>query len=227
LVNKVLNQSMPNYGISQSPPLPNTAEIEDALASACNGNLQIIYRLELRRLVTSLWYDLEMNKQGATKQNHLDPLRALTNFKANLKRRKKASDTLTSLRLMEISEPARAILIADMANTFRDEIDEFAQIDFGNPKHMKLLKAAVDSSISKVVGKQGRPINEPLDEFFVGLRNLYEAATGKKAIAEAHYSNEPKTDFEKLIYLGYQIIRPAQKYPSALKAYERAISRNS
>jgi len=114
-----------------------------------------------------------------------------------------------------------------MANTFQDEIDDYTQIDFGNPKHMKLLKAAVDSSISKVAGKQGRPVNEPLDEFFIGLRDLYEASTGKKAIAEAHYSNEPKTEFEQLIYLGYQIIRPAQNYDAAYKAYERAISRNS
>ena len=211
--------------LSNNPP--DTEAIEKAFEETCFGDLQITHRFELRRLVTSLWYDAEVQKQGGANQNYIEPLEALKNFKANLQRRKKASDTLTSLRLMEVPEPARAILIADMANTFRDEIDEFAQIDFGNPKHMKLLKAAVDSSISKVVGKQGRPINEPLDEFFVGLRDLYEAATGKKAIAEAHYSNEPKTDFEKLIYLGYQIIRPAQKYPSALKAYERAISRIS
>ena len=83
------------------------------------------------------------------------------------------------------------------------------------------------AAFQKLPTKQGRPVNEPLDEFFIGLRDLYEAATGKKAIAEAHYSNEPKTDFEKLIYLGYQIIRPAQNYHAALKAYERAISRNS
>ena len=128
---------------------------------------------------------------------------------------------------MEVLEPARAILIADIAYTFRDEIDDPVQIDFGNDKHVKLLKAAVDSSISKIAGKQGRPVNEPLDEFFIGLRDLYEAATGKKAIAEEHYSNEPKTEFEQLIYLGYQIIRPAQNYDAAYKAYERAISRNS
>jgi hypothetical protein len=205
----------------------DTEALEDAFEGACGDNLQITHRLELRRLATSLWYDTEMKKQEKSHQNYVEPLRALTNFKANLERRKKTSDALTSSRLMEISEPARAILIAGMANTFQDEIDDYTQIDFGNPKHMKLLKAAVDSSISKVAGKQGRPVNEPLDEFFIGLRDLYEAATGKKAIATAHYNNEPKTDFEKLIYLGYQIIRPAQKYPSALKAYERAISRNS
>ena len=202
----------------------DTEALEKAIASTCAAGLPIWHRLELRRLVTSLWYDAEVQKAN---QSYIEPLKALKNFKANLQRRKKASDTLTSSRLMEVPEPARAILIADIAYTFRDEIDDYTQIDFGNPKHMKLLKAAVDSSISKVAGKQGRPVNEPLDEFFIGLRDLYEAATGRTAIATAHYNNEPKTDFEKLIYLGYQIIRPAQKYPSALKAYERAISRNS
>ena len=175
----------------------------------------------------SLWYDAEMKKHGTTQQHHVEPLKALTNFKANLLRRKKASDTLTSSRLMEISEPARAILLSDIAYTFRGEIDDFTQIDFVNAKHVELLKAAVDSSISKVAHKQGRPVNEPLDAFFIGLRDLCEAATGKPAVAGAHFDGEPKTDFEKLLYLGYQIIRPTQAYPSALKAYERTISRNS
>ena len=205
----------------------DTEALEDALKGACGGNLQITQRLALRRLATSLWYDTEMNKQGAIQQDHNEPLKALTNFKANLQRRKNASDTLTSSRLMEVPEPARAILIADIAYTFRDEIDDYTQIDFGNDKHVKLLKVAVDSSISKIADKQGRPVNEPLDEFFIGLRDLYEAATGKKATAEARYSNKPKTDFEQLIYLGYQVIRPAQEYQAALKAYQRAISRNS
>jgi hypothetical protein len=205
----------------------DTEALEDALKGACGGNLQITQRLALRRLATSLWYDTEMNKQGAIQQDHNEPLKALTNFKANLQRRKNASDTLTSSRLMEVPEPARAILIADIAYTFRDEIDDYTQIDFGNDKHVKLLKVAVDSSISKIADKQGRPVNEPLDEFFIGLRDLYEVATGKKATAEARYSNKPKTDFEQLIYLGYQVIRPAQEYQAALKAYQRAISRNS
>ena len=205
----------------------DTAPIEKAFEEACFGNLQITYRLELRRLATSLWFDTEMNKQETNRQNYTEPLRALTNIKANLKRRKKTSDALTSSRLMEVPEPACAILLADIAYIFPDEIDDYTQIDFDNDKHVELLEAAVDSSISKVAGKQGRPGNEPLDEFFIGLRDLYEAATGKNAIAEAHYSNEAKTEFEQLIYLGYQIIRPAQNYDAAYKAYERAISRNS
>jgi hypothetical protein len=214
------------YSSSTSPTF-DTEALEKALASACAAGLPIRHRLELRRLVASLWLDAEMKKQFIKKQNYNEPLKALTNFRANLQRRKKASDIMTSSRLMEISEPALTILIADIAYTFRDKIDEFAQVNFADDKHVKLLKAAVDSSISKVANKQGRPVNEPLDEFFIGLRDLYEAATGKPAVAGAHFNGKPKTDFEKLIYLGYQIIRPAQNYDAAYKAYERAISRNS
>ena len=205
----------------------NTEEIENALEMACGGNLQVTYRLELRRLATLLWYDAKLKKQGGANQNDIEPLKALTNFRANLRRRKKASDSLTSLRVMDLPEPARTILLSDIAYTFRDEIDDYTQIDFANAKHVRLLQTAVDSSIRKLTNKQGRPVNEALDEFFVGLKNLYESATGKPAIAGAHFDGEPKTDFEKLMYLGYQIIRPAQAYPSALKAYERAIARSA
>ena len=205
----------------------NTEALEDALEAACGGNIQITHRLELSRLATLLCYEAEVQKQGGANQNDIEPLKALTNFRANLRRRKKASDILTSSRLMDIPEPARAILLSDIAFVFRNDIDDYTQIDFGNDKHVELLSIAVDNSISKISNRQGRPVNEPLDEFFVGLRDLYEASTGKKAIAEARYSNKPKTDFEKLIYLGYQIIRPAQEYQAAHKAYERAINRNS
>jgi len=127
---------------------------------------------------------------------------------------------------VEIPEPARSILLSDIAFLFRDEIDDYNQIDFGNAKHVELLKDAVDSSITKVTNKQGRPINEALDEFFIGLKELFENAAGKTAIACAHFDEQPKTDFENLMYLCYQIIRPSQGYPSALKAYDRATSRN-
>ena len=218
---------MPNKKLPQFASIYNTEEIENALASACNGNLQVTYRLELRRLAISLWYDKEIKKQGEANQNHIEPLKALTNFKANLRRRKKTSDIMTSSRLMEVPEPARAILLSDIAFVFRNDIDDYTQIDFSNAKHIELLSIAVDNSISKVSNRQGRPVNEPLDEFFIGLKDLYEAATGKEAIAGAHFDGKPKTDFENLMYLGYQIIRPAQEYQAALKAYERAISRKS
>ena len=202
-------------------------KLECELIQISENNFPLKYLFLLRQLSLSLILSsgLLVIEQGESPKSKVGEI--LQNFKYDLRRRKRSNDRSISSRLMEVPEPARAILIADIAYTFRDEIDDYTQIDFGNPKHMKLLKAAVDSSISKIVGKQGRPVNEPLDEFFIGLRDLYEAATGRTAIATAHYNNEPETDFEKLIYLGYQIIRPAQKYPSALKAYERAISRNS
>ena len=138
-------------------PTYDTEVLEKALEEACNGNIQIRHRLEIRNLAISLWYDAELKKQGTTNQKHVEPIKALTNFKANLQRRKKTSDILTSSRLIEIPEPANTILHADIANTFRDEIDDYTQIDFGNDKHVELLKAAVDRSISKVANKQGRP----------------------------------------------------------------------
>ena len=76
----------------------DTEALENTFEAACEKNLQITHRLELRRLVTSLWYNAEMNKQNKDHQNHFEPLKALTNFKANLQRRKKASDTLSSSR---------------------------------------------------------------------------------------------------------------------------------
>ena len=75
--------------------------------------------------------------------------------------------------------------LSDIAFTFRGEIDDYTQIDFSNDRHVELLKVAVDSSISKVSVKQGRPMNEPLDEFFIGLKDLFENATEKAAVASA------------------------------------------
>jgi len=218
---------MPPKPFTQNTYSVDTEEIENALASACNGNLQVTYRLELRALASLLKYDTEMKKQDITNQSNVEPIKALTNFKANLRRRKKTSDIITSSRLMEVPEPARAILLSDIAFVFRNDVDDYTQIDFSNARHVELLKVAVDNSISKVSNRQGRPVNELLDEFFIDLKELYEAATGKEAIAGAHFNGQPKTDFEKLMYLGYQIIRPAQEYQAALKAYERAMSRNS
>ena len=79
---------------------PDTAPIERAFEEACFSNLQITHRLELKRLVTSLWYEAKIKKQETSHQHDIDSLRALTNFKANLQRRKKTSDTLTSSRLI-------------------------------------------------------------------------------------------------------------------------------
>lgn len=203
------------------------AKIEMFFERSCGRGLKTNQRLQLHKLVSNLVFQSNDSRHDRPDVNFANTYDALTNFKANLNRRKTKRDLLTSARLMELTEPARKILLSDIAFVFRNEIDDYTQIDFGNTKHVELLKIALDGSISKVTNGQGRPVNEALDEFFVGLRDLYETETGKSAIAGAHFNGKPKTDFEKLIYLGYQIIRPAQEYQAALKAYERAISRNS
>ena len=205
----------------------NISALEDALDDACKRVLNIKHRLAIRELAMTLSYSEKWKTKEPNDQGYSDPNRDLSNFKLNLRRRKKTSDQIIISTLMKLAEPARSILLSDIAFIFRDEIDDYTQIDFSNARHVELLKVAIDSSISKVSNKKGRPVNEPLDEFFIGLKTLFENATGKPAVAGAHFDGQPKTDFEKLIYLGYQIIRSAQSYPSALKAYERAISRNS
>ena len=150
---------------------------------------------------------------------------ALKRFKANLKRRTDTRAELTSKRLMDLPEDARAILLSSIAFIFRDEVGEWSQIDFGNETHVEMLQASVASSLAKLTNPQGRPVNETLDVFFLGLRDLYQRTTGKEARAGAHFNGNPQSDFEKLMYLGYQLIRPANSYASALKAWERTVER--
>ena len=69
-----------------------TEVLENALVSACNGNLKIKHQLELRAFALLLKCDAEIKKQGVTKHKYVEPLKALANFKANLQRRKKTSD---------------------------------------------------------------------------------------------------------------------------------------
>ena len=47
-------------------PTYDTEVLEKALEEACNGNIQIRHRLEIRNLAISLWYDAELKKQGVT-----------------------------------------------------------------------------------------------------------------------------------------------------------------
>ena len=104
-------------------------------------------------------------------------------------------------------------------------VDEWSQIDFGNETHVEMLQVSVASSLAKLTNPQGRPVNEELDVFFLGLRDLYQKTTGKEATASAHHNGKPHSDFEKLLYLGHQLIRPANSYDTALKAWERALER--
>ena len=175
--------------------LCDTEVLEKSLEEACSGNLQVSYRLELRRLATLLRYDAAVKKQGAANQHHIEPLKALTNFKANLRRRKKTSDIMTSSRLMEIPEPARAILLSDIAFVFWNDIDDYTQIDFSNAKHVELLSIAVDNSISKVSNRQGRP----------GMNHSTNSSSTGELAALLKLGTEPKKEHPQAESQGVQI----------------------
>ena len=203
-----------------------SAQLEELLDSVCTGPLPVADRLELRRLVDTLCHASSMTDEPLPNTSRVDTAdAALKRFKANLKRRTDARDGLTSKRLMDLPDDARAILLSSIAFIFRDEVDEWSQIDFGNETHVEMLQASVTSSLAKLTNPQGRPVNEALDVFFLGLRDLYQKTTGKEAAAGAHHDGKPHSDFEKLIYLGYRLIRPANSYATALKAWERAVER--
>ena len=203
-----------------------SAQIETRLESVCAGPLPVADRLELRRLVDALCHASKVTGEPPPNTGRVDAaVAALKRFKANLKRRSDARDRLTSKRLMDLPDDARAILLSSIAFVFRDEVDEWSQIDFGNEAHVEMLQASVTSSLAKLTNPQGRPVNEALDVFFLGLRDLYQKTTGKEAVAGAHHDGKPHNDFEKLMCLGYQLIRPANSYATALKAWERALER--
>jgi hypothetical protein len=214
--------------LQQARQLDTLSKLETLLEASCGGDLPIAHRLELSWLADELCHSSKALGEPATDGTAMNEvIKSLRRLKANLKRRKYARDQLTSARLMELPEEARAILLSSVAYIFRDAVDGWAQIDFGNDDHVAMLELSVASSLAKLTNPQGRPANESLDAFFIGLRNLYEDATGTTAVAGAHYDGNPRSDFETLMYLGYQLIRPAQSYASALKAWERAIARDS
>jgi len=214
------------YSMLQQHQAKISAQIETRLESVCAGPLPVADRLELRRLVDALCHASKVTDEPPPNTGRVDAaVAALKRFKANLKRRTDAKDGLTSKRLMDLPDDARAILLSSIAFIFRDEVDEWSQIDFGNETHVEMLQVSVASSLAKLTNPQGRPVNEALDAFFLGLRDLYQKTTGKEATAGAHHNGKPHSDFEKLMYLGYQLIRPANSYATALKAWERAIER--
>ena len=202
------------------------SQLQSMLEAGRAGPLPVADRLELRRLVDALCHASKVTGEHLPNMGRVDAaVAALKRFKANLKRRADARDGLTSKRLMDLPDDARVILLSSIAFIFRDEVDEWSQIDFGNETHVEMLQASVTSSLAKLTNPRGRPVNEPLDIFFLGLRDLYQKTTGKEATAGAHHNGKPHSDFEKLMYLGYQLIRPANSYATALKAWERALER--
>lgn len=214
------------YSMHQQRQAELLSQLATLLESINAGNLPVTESLKLRHLVDCLCHPSAERERAFLDTSGVDEtVKALKRFKANLKRRSDARDGLTSKRLMDLPDDARAILLSSIAFIFRDEIDEWSQIDFGNATHLEMLEASVTSSLAKLTNPQGRPVNEALDVFFLGLRDIYQRTTGKEATAGAHHNGKPHSDFEKLMYLGYQLVRPANSYASALKAWERAVER--
>ena len=151
------------------------SQFETGFGPSCAGPLPVADRLELRRLVDNLYH-----ASAVTDTPFLDTSRVDAAFKAfrrvwaNLKRRAGARDRLTSKRLMGLPDDAWAILLSSIAFFFRDKVDVWSEIDFGNDRHAAMLEACVTSSLAKLTNPSGRPINEPFDVFFLWLRDLYE-----------------------------------------------------
>tara|TARA_B110000503_G_scaffold94694_1_gene142627 strand:+ start:210 stop:956 length:747 start_codon:yes stop_codon:yes gene_type:complete len=211
--------------------LKKIEELEILFKSLFNRGLHTSHLLKIRQLAFTLILSSDTKKNlignGEVISDGRKKLSPLNRFKANLSRRKTNNSLATNKGVSQIPEPYRAILKSDIAYVFRDEINDYAEIDFKKPAHTELLHTAINMSIAKVNEQQGRPANEALAKFFIGLRDLYEVATGEPAHASAHFDEQPNSNFEKLIYLGYQIVRGKRPYPSALKAYQRAIARQS
>ena len=201
-------------------------ELEIRLEATCIGGLSVSHRLELRSLIVDLCCSTNGFELNRLENKTVFVAReSLTKFKNNLKRRKFLEDKLTSSRIMALNKAARDLLLSKIAYIFRDTINDWSEINFNNKHHVRMLDQSLTLSLHALKNPQGRPCNKSLDKFFIKLRDLYTAVTKLDAQARAHYDNQAHTDFEQLLYLGYKILRPAQTYPSALKAYERAISR--
>ena len=168
------------YNLCREHQAEISAQLEEILDTVCTGPLPVADRLELLRLVDALCHASKVTDEPPPNTSRVDEVvAALKRFKANLKRRTDARDGLTSKRLMDLPDDARAILLSSIAFIFRDEIDERSQIDFGNETHVEMLEASVASNLAKLTNPQGRPVNEALDIFFLGLRDLYEKTTDK------------------------------------------------
>ena len=93
-----------------------SAQLEELLDSVCTGPLPVADRLELRRLVDALCHASKVTDEPPPNTSRVDAaVAALKRLKANLKRRSDARDRLTSKRLMDLPEDARAILLSSIA----------------------------------------------------------------------------------------------------------------
>ena len=133
--------------VVSSHQLEELSQLQTMLEAGHAGPLPFADRLELRRLVDALCHASKVTVEPLHNTGRVDAaVAALKRLRANLKRRTDAS----SKRLMDLPEDARAILLSSIAFVFRDEVDEWCQIDFGNETHVEMLQASVGSSLAKL-----------------------------------------------------------------------------
>jgi hypothetical protein len=200
------------------------AQVEAHLEKIAPDQLSMQHRLELRNIITLL--TLPQETAGDTEDIRSTQVE-LRNLKNNLNRRTKLSDKLTSKALNNLSPNSEALLFSELALLFKNDLDNWAQIDFNDYQHVAHLSTGIDNAILKITNPKGRPLHTAIDNFFNDLGILYKNVTGHTGTARAHYDDEPHTDFEHLILLGFNIINPGYSYPTTLKAWQRAVSRHS
>ena len=117
--------------VVSSHQLEKLSQLQTMLEAGRAGPLPVADCLELRRLVDALCHASKVTGEPLPNTNRVDAaVAAMKRFKANLKRRTDARDGLTSKRLMDLPEDARAILLSSIAFVLKDEVDEWSQIDF-------------------------------------------------------------------------------------------------
>jgi|SaaInl74LU_5_DNA_1037368.scaffolds.fasta_scaffold22789_3 hypothetical protein len=200
------------------------AQLEEHLEQIAPTQLSTKHRLKLRDIVIQLILPHEITSDTKDIRASRTELR---NLKGNLNRRTKLNDKLTSKALNNLSPDTEAILFSELALLFKSDLDNWAQIDFNDDQHVAHLSTGINKAIFKITPPQGRPLNVIIDNFFNDLDILYKDVTGHTGTAQAHYDDKPHTDFEHLIHLGFNIIKPAYSYPTTLKAWQRAVSRRS
>ena len=92
------------------------SQVQTTLGAGRASPLPVADRLELRRLLDALCHASAVTDEPSTDASRVyEAVAAMKRFKANLKRRSDVRDGLTSKRLMDLPEDARAILLSSTA----------------------------------------------------------------------------------------------------------------
>ena len=105
------NEILASLMIIPSHQSEKLSQLQTMLEAGRAGPSPVADRLELRRLVDALCHASKVTGEPLPNTGRVDAaVAALKRFKANLKRRSDARDGLTSKRLMDLPEDARAHL---------------------------------------------------------------------------------------------------------------------